>query len=395
MAFDRRVRTTVWVLCLAWTVDYFDRLLVNLTLPHIGAEFGLDHTGQGMVLSAFFLAYTVCQIPGGMLADRYGAVVVMLVAVLAWSVCTAATGIVGSFAALLVVRFLFGMAEGVFPGGSMKAMSERTTPAQRMTANGWMQSSSAFAVVLLAAFGAPVVAGFGWRAAFLAAAGLGVVVAVALWRLLPPAEHRSAAERGGAGVVLRSGVLWRFALMFFGYDVIVLGLNAWVPKYLQDERGMSVTEAGVITLAPVLAGGLAVVVGGRWADRLAGRQRRIVVPAMAVCAPGLVIMAYAPSTTLFVAMLVVVSLAAGVCFMPIFAVPLRSLPPRLAGSASALIVFGGQLAGIVTPLVLGWLTDEYSYATAFVFLVSGAVLAAVLAVRTPQTTDEFSSRVPV
>lgn len=397
---DRPARVTVLLLCLAWTVDYFDRFLVNLTLPHIGAEFGLDNTGQGLVLSAFFLAYMAFQIPGGLLADRFGAVRVMLVAVVAWSMFTAGTGAVGSFAALLLVRFLFGAAEGVFPGGSIKALSERTEPAQRMTANGWMQSSSAFAVVLVPLFAAPVVSAWGWRAGFFAAAGLGVLVWVALWRWLPPALPSPASSAAGrARSVLRSSVLWRFAAMFFGFDVIVLGLNSWVPKYLQDERGLSVTDAGAVALVPVLIGGVAVVVGGRWSDRLEGRHRRIVVPAMAACAPCLVAMATigdtAPSPALFVVLLAAASLFAGLCYMPIFAVPLRSLPPQLTGSAAAMIVFGGQAAGIVTPAIMGVLTDHFSYRVAFVFLVTGAVLAAALALRTPQTSAAFRAAVEV
>ncbi|MFI6028638.1 MFS transporter [Amycolatopsis magusensis] len=381
---DRTARTTVLLLFAAWTVDYVDRLLVNLALPDIGAEFGLDHTQQGLVLSAFFLAYAVFQIPGGLLADRFGAVRVMLAAVLLWSAFTALTGLVGSFVLLLAVRFLFGAAEGVFPGASIKALSERTEPAQRMTANGWMQSSNAFGVLLAPAIAAPLIAWWGWRGAFAGVAVLGIFVFLALRKWLP--APRTAVERvdSRSRDVLLSPVMWRFALMFFGYDVIVWGLSSWVPSYLQTERGLTLTEAGAITALPAVFGGIAVVLGGRWSDRLRGRHRVIILPAMAATAICLVVMAHSEPTALFAVFLTLSGMFAALCYMPIFAVPLRSLPAELAGAGAGLIVFGGQAAGMVIPVVMGALVDGFSYRVAFLSLLAGVVITVLAALTTPQ-----------
>ncbi|QFU86943.1 MFS transporter [Amycolatopsis sp. YIM 10] len=392
---DRTARVTVLLLFAAWTVDYVDRLLVNLALPQIGADFGLDHTEQGLVLSAFFLAYALFQIPGGLLADRFGAVRVMLVAVLAWSAFTALTGLaglVGSFALLLVVRFLFGAAQGVFPGASIKALSERTEPGQRMTANGWMQSSNAFGVLLAPAIAAPLIAWWGWRGAFAAIAVLGVFVFMALRKWLPAPRTTADRQPGGGRAVLLSPVMWRFALMFFGYDVIVWGLASWVPSYLQSERGLTLTEAGAITALPAIFGGVAVVLGGRWSDRLGGRHRVVVLPAMAATAACLVVMSHSEPTALFAVFLTLTGFFAALCYMPVFAVPLRSLPAELAGAGAGLIVFGGQSAGMVVPVVMGALVDGFSYRVAFLALLSGVVLTVLAALATPQTTEQFKLR---
>lgn len=109
------VRTTVTLLFAAWFIDYVDRLAIATVLPVIGKEFSLDLRQQGLVVSVFFVAYAAFQIPGGMLADRFGAKRVTCWALLAWSLCTALTGLAWSFAALLLVRLVFGAAEGVFP----------------------------------------------------------------------------------------------------------------------------------------------------------------------------------------------------------------------------------------------------------------------------------------
>jgi predicted MFS family arabinose efflux permease len=315
---------------------------------------------------------------------------------LAWSLCTALTGLASSIVMLLVVRFSFGVTEALFPGAAIKALSERTEPAHRMTANGWMQSSSSFAVLLAPLLGAPLLVLWGWRVGFFVLAALSVAVFAVVRHWLPPAsvpaDTRFLPTPGRTKAVLRSWVLWRFALMFFGYDLIVWGLSSWVPSYLQTQRGISVSLTAVITLAPAACAGVAVVLGGRLSDRLAGRHRLIVVPAMACCAVLLVGLAYVTSTVGFVLLLTGASTCAAVCYMPIFAVPLRGLPAESTGSASALISFGGQLAGVVAAPAMGWLVDHYSYRAAYLSLVLGAALAIVLALGTPQTVENFTKK---
>ncbi|MFD7296039.1 MFS transporter [Streptomyces sp. NPDC059897] len=388
---DRGAKITVTLLFAAWLIDYIDRLVINLALPSIGREFDLSRAQQGMAVSVFFVAYAVCQIPGGMLADRFGAKRVTCWALLIWSAFTAITGLAGSFAILLVVRFLFGVAEGIFPGASMKAVSERTTPGQRMSANGVVQSSNAVAAVIAPLIAAPLIAHFGWRSAFFTVAAVGVFVYAAVQLWLPERERPEAVTKAGTGTrtVLRSWTMWAFAGMFFGYDIIVWGLNTWVPSYLNEERGLALTSAGALSILPAGAATVAVIVGGRLADRFEGNQRKIVVPAMAVSSVALILMSTASGTAAFIGWMTVAIASASLGYMPIFAVPLRSLPPELTGAAAGLITFGGQAGGVVAPTAMGLLADSAGFGAAFGFLVVGAVLAAVLACVTPQTTLTF------
>ncbi|MFF9839512.1 MFS transporter [Streptomyces sp. NPDC013740] len=397
-AHRRTVRITVVLLFAAWLVDYVDRLVINLVLPSVGVEFDLDRTQQGLVVSAFFLAYALCQLPGGMLADRFGGRRVTLWALLAWSVFTAATGFAWSFAVLLALRFAFGVAQGVFPPASMKVLTERTRPEERMGANGTVMSSNALAAVVTPLAVAPLVSVFGWRSAFWSTAALGVLAlaAVRFWlpAPLPRAEAAESTEgvgepRPGLRAVLGMGVLWRFALMMFGYNTIIWGLNTWVPAYLSDELGVPLTSAGALLAVPALGAALATVLGGRLADRLGGRHRAIVVPGMGVAAVALLLMAYAPSVTGFVAFGTLAVFGASLAYMPVFAVPLAGLAPAYVGVGSAVVILGGQVAGMVAPPVMGALADAFSFRVAFGFLVLGALIAAVMACLTPQDADAF------
>ncbi|MEU9362689.1 MFS transporter [Streptomyces sp. NPDC048301] len=392
---DRAAKTTVGLLFLAWIVDYIDRLVINLALPHIGTEFGIDRTQQGLVLSAFFFAYASCQIPGGLLADRFGSKKILLWAMLVWSVFTALTGTAWSFAALLVIRVLFGAGQGIFPAAAMKAVAERTGPEERMTASGWISSSNAFGAVVAPLIAGPVIALWGWRMSFYAVAGLGVATFVLVRLLLPPARPAAGpetAEGGGTRALLASPPMWLYVGMLFGYGMLAWGLTSWVPSYLQTERGLSLEKSGLLSALPALFGGVAMILSGRCADRVKGRPAILVAPSMAVAGAAVLAMTQAGNLVAFEALLCLAYAACTFCFTPIFAVPLRTLSTRLSGAASGMINFGGQSAGILVPILMGYLADTYSFTVAFAVLGLGAALTSVLALVAPQTSASLHSR---
>ncbi|MEV6259941.1 MFS transporter [Streptomyces sp. NPDC051784] len=392
---DRAAKTTVGLLFLAWIVDYIDRLVINLALPHIGIEFGIDRTQQGLVLSAFFLAYATCQIPGGLLADRFGSKRILLWAMLVWSVFTALTGTAWSFVALVVIRVLFGAGQGIFPAAAMKAVAERTGPAERMTASGWISSSNAFGAVVAPLIAGPVIALWGWRMSFYAVAGLGVATFVLVRLLLPPARPVTGMEKTGGGgtlALLATPPMWLYVGMLFGYGMLAWGLNSWIPSYLQTERGLSLERSGLLSALPALFGGIAMILSGRCADRVKGRPALLVAPSMAVAGAAVLAMTQAESLVAFEILLCLAYAACTFCFTPIFAVPLRTLSTRLSGGASGMINFGGQSAGIVVPILMGYLADTYSFTVAFAVLGLGAALTAVLALIAPQTSAALRSR---
>ncbi|MBF6132103.1 MFS transporter [Nocardia otitidiscaviarum] len=398
----RTTRITVLLLSAAWIADYIDRIVINFALPAIGDDLNLDHTQLGMVVSVFFLAYAGMQIPAGLLADRYGALTMGTIGLLAWSVFTGLTAVAWSFSTLLAMRFLFGLVQGVFPPAALKALSERSLPEQRTTASGWTNASNAVGTLLAALVAAILLPTVGWRIMFALISLLGVAVLLAWRRWMPDPlpeavaapDARPVRDRRLRRLVMRSPALLGFAVIFFGYDAIVWGLSAWMPTYLHDEYGVSTSTAALIGLPATVFAAMGTVAGARLSDRIGGRPRRIVVPAMIVTAALAVALPYAGSVLVFVIAATVLGTVASLCYMPAFAVPLRALPTELLGSATAVIIFGGQLAGVVTPLLFGAVTDHVSYTAAFATLTLGPVLAIAAAAVVPQTADAFRALLP-
>ncbi|GAB4583861.1 MFS transporter [Nocardia sp. IFM 10818] len=391
----RTTRTTVVLLFAAWVVDYIDRAVINFALPYIGDDLGLDHTQQGMLVSAFFLAYAGMQVPGGLLADRFGALTIAVAGMAAWSVFTGLTALAWSFTALLALRFLFGLVQGVFPAAALKALAERSRPEQRTTAGGWVNSSNAVGILLASAIAGALLPAVGWRVMFavISVLGLAVILAWRRWMPEPIAQQDipsgDTVDAAARRAVLRSPALLGHALMFFGYGVLVWGVTAWTPTYLHEVRGIEMSSIAVASMPGTVAAAVGVVTGARLSDRLGGRPRLIVVPAMTVVAGALFLLPRVDSFAVFMTLSAVLGFVASLCYMPAFAIPLRALPSAFMGVAAGVIVLGSQLAGVLSPLLFGVITDHVSYTTAFEVMAVGPVLAILAAALVPQSAEAF------
>lgn len=261
-ASSRPTHARYWVVVFAVslaTIQYIDRVAISQAMPDIAAEMKFTDTQQGMIFSAFTLAYALFEIPTGWLGDKLGAKKVLIRVVLWWSFFTAATGWAWSYASMLVTRFLFGAGEaGCFPNLT-KAFStwlpkRDRTRAQALMWMGarWGGASAPLLVVLVMTF-------VSWRMAFLAFAGLGVVWAAIFywWFRDNPRDHRgvNAAElellkENEQNVTGHGDVPWRALvtrpsmwLLWAQYFCLSYGWYfyvTWLPTYLRDERGMDI-----------------------------------------------------------------------------------------------------------------------------------------------------------
>ena len=392
-------RLTVFLLFLAWVIDYIDRLVITLALPAIGHEFHLDKAAQGLILTVFFITYAASQVPGGVLADKIGAKRSMIVALGTWSLFTGLTGLAFNYISLLVIRAIFGVSEGMFPAASMKALSERIQPQQRLTATGVVFCSNSLGAALAPLIAGPALAAVGWKNSFFLVGSLGIIMAVALWKFLPralpgadasgPVQHAAPLDLRS---VLSSRALWLIAATFCGYDIVLWGLISWTPSYLMEVRHINVRNSGILTSIPFFVGTVGTIIGGSLFDRFFHNKTRwLIVPAMAACGVFLVIMIKATTVGQFILWESCAIGVSSLCFMPIYGVPLRLLPQDIAGAGMGLVNFGGQFAGALTPFIMGAIADAFSFPAAFSFLLFGVALAIVASLASPRTKEAFDA----
>src|SRR5580692_9549098 len=178
-----RVRYLVIVFAVALAViTYIDRVLMSQAAPVITKELGLTTEQKGYIFSAFALAYSLFEIPGGYLGDRMGARRVLLRIVLWWSFFTAATGFAFNFVSMAVTQFLFGAGEaGCFPNLT-KSFTTWLPIEERVRAQGilWMSArwGGAFTPLLVN----QVLKWMSWREAFMMFGGIGAIWAALFFR---------------------------------------------------------------------------------------------------------------------------------------------------------------------------------------------------------------------
>ncbi len=146
---SRRSYVVVACLCSLSFLTIVDRVCISAAKTPMAAELYLTDTTFGWVFGAFTVGYTLMMVPSGWLADRFGPRKMLASIVLLWSVLTAATGLVRGAAILLLVRFLFGLAEaGAFPGAA-RAISNWLPTQERGLALGLLNTGSRLGRLLL------------------------------------------------------------------------------------------------------------------------------------------------------------------------------------------------------------------------------------------------------
>src|SRR5580658_3669240 len=145
---------------------YMERGAIGAAAPNIMREFRIDKITMGWSVSAFNWSYALFQVPGGWLADRFGARLVLAAAIAWWSAFTAGTGLSFNALSLAITRLLFGVGEAAaFPAGS-RALARWLPVEQRAFGQGFQHSGSRLGAALAPAIVVSLMAVFGWRPVF-------------------------------------------------------------------------------------------------------------------------------------------------------------------------------------------------------------------------------------
>ena len=170
----------VGLLSLSVFINYVDRGNLSVAAPMLGRELALSPAQLGLLFSAFFWTYSLCQIPAGWLVDRISVTRVYVAAYLIWSVATLLTGFAHSITALLIVRLLLGLGESVAYPACSQILVRNFAEQERGRANSLIDIGAKAGPALGTLLGGLVVACCGWRVLFIAAGAIGAVVAAAL-----------------------------------------------------------------------------------------------------------------------------------------------------------------------------------------------------------------------
>jgi sugar phosphate permease len=437
----RRLRTgALALLVVAGCVNYMDRSAVAVANGPIRDSLGLSLGEMGLLLSSFAWAYGFAQLPAGMLVDRFGPRRVLGVGLVLWSLAQVGSAFSRSLAGFTMARVALGLGESPMYTGGTRVCADWYAERERTMPVAVFNASASLGPAIAPAILTGLMAAYGWRTMFVAIGAAGVLVAVA-WVLLyrgPDAAGLSPAERaaisdeprdavppravssepaGAAGVpvgaaagagrhaasraplrdvrqLLQQRTSWGMALGFSGVIYMTWLFATWLPGYLQTQRHLDATAAGLLSSIPLAAGFLGALAGGWVASRLgrAGMDPREacrwpVILAMLGTAGFTVAGALAPGVAGSLALLsggVFLANLASSCGWALGAV---MAPPAEVGTLEAIQNVGGSLGGALAPLVTGVVVQATGSFLPALFLAAavsvGSAVAYATLVRAP------------
>lgn len=374
-------------------VTYIDRVNISVAARQMMPAFGLTDQEMGYVFSAFVIGYACFQIPGGWLGDRWGARIVLVVALLWWSTFTALTAIVavtslaaslGIVGALALVRFLLGVGEAVALPTFNRAVTDWLPAHRRGLGIGIAIGGIGVGAAVTPPVTAWIMVNYGWQTAFYLSATLGIGLAACWW---PLARDRSAAHSWNRSdqhppgdrhapvpnlspvpwaSLARTPTVWWLVLSYSCLGYVAYVYMSWFYLYLVNERGFDMLRGGMFASAPFLAILASCPLGGWATDRLAlrygvTRGRRLVgMTGMFLAAGSMGLGAAVQSPSLAIAGL---SSGAGWLYFTVGAYwsSTSDLSKQHAGSLSGLMNTGANIGGAISPTVTPWIAHEWGW----------------------------------
>ena len=395
-ASGKRTRVRFLILLLIFlltTINYADRSTFSIAGDAASKDLGLDPIQMGYILSAFAWAYVIGQIPGGALLDRFGTKLIYALAIALWSFFTLVQGFSGFltggaiFAGLFAMRFMVGLAESPSFPGNARLVAAWFPGSERGTASAIFNSAQYFSLVVFAPLMGWLVHTFDWHSVFFVMGGLGIVAAFVFWKLIhSPVEHPSInqaeldyIEAGGGLIrmeeksvkasaftwpnvkqVITSRMLIGVYIGQYGVNVLTYFFVTWFPIYLVKERGLNILEAGFAAAAPAMCGFVGGVLGGVISDYLLKKTGSLTIARKTPLLIGMVLAStiigcvYIQQEWLIIVVMALAFFGKGVASLG-WAVVSDTSPKELVGVTGGIFNTVGNSAGIVTPIVIGYI----------------------------------------
>jgi MFS transporter, ACS family, glucarate transporter len=402
----------VAILCAVAFVLYVDRINISVSAPHIATEFGLSSQSLGNVFSAFLFGYAFGLVPGGWLADRFGAHRVLTVAGIFWAVLTALMGCIPSGLAtsqhsgtvLFLMRFSLGLAEACAYPTFARALANWMRRGERAMASGLIHMGSNLGGIFTPVFIAFIISRFGWRHSFLLS-GLITFAAVLCWWLAgtdEPSQNRRVSleelrlimsEREEPRVekadlrwykrLARSREAYMLCASCFFMGISGFVFLTWFYTYLVQVRGTSDLYSAVLTSLIYLTGAVGALFGGILCDASVkswgSPWGRRIVPLVSMTTSGLLCIV-APLVRNNTGSAILFALAAGLQVVPApaFWATIIDVTRRGPAIVGGFMNGSGNLGAALGTIFFPWLVSRIDWQLALQIAGSTGIISGLL-----------------
>jgi len=394
-------------LCLAYTINFLDRVNVGFAALHMNKDLGFSPSVYGFGAGIFFLGYIAFEIPSNLALQRFGARIWIARIMISWGLIACAMALVRSETGFYVMRFLLGVAEAGFFPGIILYLTYWFPAAERARIVAVFMASVPLATV----FGGPLsgallqMHGFlglsGWHWLFLIEGAPAVLLgllalkvltdkpAEATW--LTPDERRALTERIAAedavaktvgysdiGAALTRPRVLALGLLWFLIVIGLYGMGFWLPQVIQG-YGLDDLSIGFITAIPYVFAAVGMVLWGRRSDRKGERRWHIALPLL-VASAAFASSAYTEALIPTMIALTIAMIGFYATLGPFWSLPTAFLAGTGAAAGLALINSIGNIAGFAGAYIIGILRETTgSFSAALLFLAFALALGGLMA----------------
>lgn len=397
---------------LCYVVAYLDRVNVGFAKLQMSQDLGFSETIFGLGAGIFFLGYFLFELPSNLIMNRVGAKLWIARIMITWGILSACFAWVQTPTQFYVLRFLLGLAEAGFYPGIILYLTY-WFPSHRRAK---VVATFMAAIPVSGIFGNPlsgwIMQSFhgssgwhGWQWMFMIEAIPAILVGIAVFFVMDNsirkakwlteaekdfleaeirADQKDKQSPKSTAAVFKDIRIWHMCLIYFCIVMGQYGLTFWLPTLVKASGVVGDLKIGLISAIPFVCAVFAMILIGRRSDRMRERRWHLIVPAL-LGAVGFVVSAIAADNTVIaIAFLSLAAMGVLTCSPLFWSLPTAFLSGTGAAAGIAVINSVGNLAGFVSPFLVGWLKDTtHSNQTGMFMLAGMLVLGSIAILRTP------------
>ena len=393
-------------LMLCYVIAYLDRVNVGFAKLQMSQDLGFSETVFGLGAGLFFIGYFLFEVPSNILMHKVGARIWIARIMITWGLLSAVFMFVQNATQFYILRFLLGLAEAGFYPGIILYLTYWFPSHRRAKVIAVFMSGIPVAGILGNPLSGWIMDAFhhnggleGWQWMFLIEAIPAVLIGLATLMYLDndvksakwlsddekkllqadiDSDAKGKESKHGFGAIIKDGRVWLMCLIYFSFVMGQYGLTLWMPTLVKATGVTGNLQIGLLSAIPFGCAIIAMNLIGRSADRLRERRWHLVVPAMMGCVGFIGAALFADNTVISIAALSLAAAGVLTCAPLFWSLPTAFLSGAAAAVGIAAINSVGNLAGFVSPYLIGYFKDlTHSNATGMYMLAIMLVVGSI------------------
>ena len=356
----------------------------------------LNASQSGLLMSMFFIGYTVMQFPSGWLSDKIGPKKVLLISIGTILIATIFFGFVSTLVLLMIIRLISGLGHAGVPTSSAKVVANNIQPKQKMFVQSLILSTSGIGGILAFTLGSTLI-NMNWRYAYYGLAILYAVSILMIFFFFPKEKKDTKVKQENKipiSVVFKDkNVFILFTALLF-LNIVLYGYVSWLPSFFGTNFGFDLKEISIILSINAILMSVGALSSSFMVDKVfKGNNKLFALISVIVCALACIIFALAGGLVVSIIMMFIFTLASNATFVTLFSWPHKLIKQEVIGTSIAIINIGSTFGGFLSPIITGYLITAFggNFNVAFIAMGISAFICGlgILLVRTqPINTGE-------